>query len=40
VYAVNNNGGWYNFGYVGGFFFMIKIIGYAIRGIKAKKEFR
>jgi len=38
VYAVNNNGGWYNFGYVGGFFFMIKIIGYAIRGIKAKQR--
>jgi hypothetical protein len=25
VYAVNNNGAWYNFGYVGGFFTLLKI---------------
>lgn len=25
VYAVHNNGGWYNFGFVGGFFIMLKI---------------
>jgi len=38
VYAVNNNGTWYNFGYVGGFFFMIKIISFIIRGFKAKQR--
>lgn len=26
VYAVNNNGGWYNFGFVGGFFMILKLI--------------
>jgi hypothetical protein len=26
VYAVNNNGAWYDFGYVGGLFFIIKIL--------------
>lgn len=25
VYAVNNNGGWYDFGFVGGFFTVLKI---------------
>jgi len=25
VYAVNNNGHWYDFGFVGGFFFMIRM---------------
>jgi len=25
IYAVNNNGGWYNFGFVGGFFIMFRI---------------
>jgi hypothetical protein len=34
VYAVNNNGAWYDFGYVGGFFFMIKLIGYALKGAR------
>jgi len=27
VYAVSNNGGWYDFGFVGGFSFLIKLIG-------------
>ena len=27
IYAVHNNGTWYNFGYVGGFFTMLKFIG-------------
>ena len=26
IYAVNNNGGWYDFGFVGGLFFIIKIL--------------
>ena len=26
VYAVNNNGGWYDFGFVGGFGFCIKFV--------------
>ena len=33
VYAVNNNGAPYDFGFVGGFFFMLKMIGYFIKGI-------
>jgi hypothetical protein len=32
VYAVNNNGSWYNFGFVGGFFIMIRVLRYAIVG--------
>jgi hypothetical protein len=31
IYAVHNNGAWYNFGYVGGFFIMLK---FAIQIIK------
>jgi hypothetical protein len=26
VYAVNNNGAWYDFGFVGGFFFILRLI--------------
>ena len=26
IYAVHNNGAWYNFGYVGGFFIMLKFV--------------
>lgn len=26
VYAVNNNGHWYDFGFVGGFFLMIRLV--------------
>jgi hypothetical protein len=25
VYAVHNNGAWYDFGYIGGFFFLLKL---------------
>ena len=35
VYAVNNNGGWYNFGFVGGLGIMLRVIGYVIQGILA-----
>lgn len=38
VYAVNNNGGWYNFGYVGGFFFMVRLLGLAFKGAKTIKK--
>lgn len=38
VYAVNNNGGWYNFGFVGGFFFMIRMISLALKGYRTIKE--
>ena len=38
VYAVNNNGGWYNFGFVGGFFTMLKVITYILRGFRAKQR--
>ena len=27
IYAVSNNGGWYDFGFVGGFFLIFKLIG-------------
>lgn len=26
IYAINNNGGWYNFGYVGGLTFLLKVV--------------
>jgi hypothetical protein len=38
VYAVNNNGGWYNFGYVGGFFFMLKVISFTVGSLRAKQR--
>ncbi len=38
VYAVNNNGGWYNFGFVGGFFFMLRMISLALKGYRTIKE--
>lgn len=31
VYAVNNNGAWYDFGFVGGLFFLIRILGGIIK---------
>ena len=34
VYAPNNNGHWYDFGFVGGLFFMLKMIGVSINGKK------
>jgi hypothetical protein len=37
VYAVNNNGGWYNFGFVGGFFFMLRMISLVIKVIRERK---
>lgn len=33
VYAVNNNGGWYDFGFVGGLGIMLKFFGAIIRNI-------
>ena len=36
VYAVNNNGAWYNFGFVGGFFFILRMTGLVIKGLKEK----
>ena len=38
VYAVNNNGAWYDFGFVGGFFFMLRMISLAIKGYRTTKE--
>jgi hypothetical protein len=32
VYAVNNNGHWYDFGFVGGFFMMLKFVIGFIKG--------
>lgn len=34
IYAINNNGAWYNFGYVGGLGIMIKMISWVIKFIK------
>ena len=34
VYAINNNGGWYNFGFVGGLFTLLKGIGLTVKRIK------
>lgn len=31
IYAVHNNGAWYNFGYIGGFFTMLKCVGVVIK---------
>jgi len=33
VYAVNNNGGWYNFGFVGGLWFLLRMLN-LIKGSK------
>lgn len=35
VYAVNNNGHWYDFGFVGGFFFMIRMFTSLIKKSKS-----
>jgi hypothetical protein len=34
IYAVNNNGGWYDFGFIGGFWLMLKVIKFMILGVK------
>jgi len=31
IYAINNNGHWYDFGYVGGLFLFLRVIGGVIR---------
>jgi hypothetical protein len=36
IYDVNNNGVWYNFGFVGGFFTILKLIGFGRK--KMNKE--
>ena len=33
IYAVNNNGPWYNFGYVGGLGIIIRFVGSAFKAI-------
>ena len=35
IYAVNNNGGWYNFGFVGGLGIIVRIIGAVIKAVFA-----
>ena len=35
VYAVNNNGHWYDFGFIGAFFFMLKIIRVIFKGLSS-----
>jgi len=34
IYAVNNNGGWYNFGFVGGFWFILRFIGVVVKSVR------
>ena len=36
IYAVNNNGAWYDFGFIGGFFTLLKGISYIIKRITEK----
>lgn len=36
IYAVNNNGAWYDFGFIGGFFTLLKLISYIIKRITEK----
>ena len=36
IYAVNNDGGWYNFGFVGGFGIIIRLIAAFIKGLFGK----
>jgi hypothetical protein len=36
VYARNNNGAWYDFGFVGGLGIMIRIVALAIKGARVK----
>jgi hypothetical protein len=36
VYARNNNGAWYDFGFVGGLGIMVRIIALAIKGARGK----
>jgi hypothetical protein len=36
VYAINNNGAWYDFGFVGGFGFMFKLVVQMIKSINEK----
>ena len=38
VYDVNNNGAWYDFGFVGGFFFMIRLIRFTVEGNKKTRK--
>lgn len=33
VYAVNNNGGWYDFGFIGGFGIVLRVIGALIKNL-------
>jgi len=33
VYAVNNNGGWYDFGFIGGLGIILKLVGFMIKRI-------
>lgn len=34
IYAVNNNGAWYDFGFIGGFWLMLKAIRFMFVGIR------
>lgn len=36
VYAINNNGAWYDFGFVGGFFTILKLIGFGRKKMNEK----
>ena len=36
VYAINNNGGWYDFGFVGGLGVMLRVLFWIVNGILGK----
>ena len=38
MYAINNNGAWYDFGFVGGFWMMIRFFRFIITGGKINKD--
>lgn len=38
VYAVNNNGGWYDFGFVGGLGVMLRLFGSVVKVIASSKR--
>jgi hypothetical protein len=38
MYAINNNGAWYDFGFVGGFWMMIRFFRFVITGGKINKD--
>jgi hypothetical protein len=36
IYAVNNTGPWYDFGFIGGFWFILKLLGFSFSSKNSK----